>query len=172
MIEIRKKRTIVISIIGLVLFLLAILSASYAYFTSNIDKKGTGGTDVGTAKLSAKFVDTENLIIKNMIPSDSFTKTFSLENNSTIAMQYKIVIKDLVNEFSSYEDITYVLTDDNGYRKTGTFPKTTQALSDVLTLDASTTRNYTLTITYQNTAVDQSPDMGKTISGKIFIEEI
>ncbi len=167
----QSKKSIIISVVTLFIFIIAMISVSFAYYTNSINKTGNGDSSIGTAKLSATFTDGD-IIQKKIIPGDTFTKTFALKNDSTVSMKYKIVVKDLVNEFISFEDITYVLTDDAGYRKAGIFPKSTQALSDELTLSGNTTRNYTLTITYQNTAVDQSPDMGKTISGKIFIEEI
>lgn len=167
----QTKKSVIISVVVLFIFIVAMLSVSFAYYTSGTDRTGDGNSSIGTAKLSATFTDGD-IIQKTIVPGDTFTKTFALENNSTVPMKYKIVVKDLVNEFISFEDITYVLTDDAGYKKEGIFPKSTQALSDEITLGTNSTRNYTLTITYQNTAVDQSPDMGKTISGKIFIEEI
>ena len=50
--------------------------------------------------------------------------------------------------------------------------QTSQALSDEITLNVGETKNYTIEIEYKNTEDDQSTDMGKTISGKLFIEEV
>lgn len=172
-----KEKTLIISIVAVTLFIVAIVSASYAFYTAKVEKRGEDpAIKVTTGKLSANFADTAQLQMVNMIPGDTATKTFSLENAGT-PITYKIVINELVNSFVSYEDITYVLKETvNGSENIigqGVFPKETNALStNAITIATNETRSYTLTITYNNTSEDQSGDMGKTISGKIFIEEL
>ncbi len=170
-----NKKTIIISIIAVVLFIIAISAASFAYYTANIEKTGEGNTDFNfkTAQISTSFDDGDEIHIENMIPGDSFSKTFSLGNSGS-DMEYKIVINELVNEFESYQDITYVLKENDVVIKDGTFPKeeANNELSEKRTLKNGENKRYTITITYNNTNDDQSPDMGKTISGIIYIKQI
>ena len=89
-------------------------------------------------------------------------------------MSYKIVVNELINEFESYGDITYVLKENDAIIKEGTFPKeiANNEISDTRTIKNGERKNYTITITYQNTEEDQTSDMGKTISGKLFVKEL
>lgn len=169
-----NKKTIIFSIIGVILFIIAVFTVSYAYFSTNIEESGNNKTVEGkTAKLSAKFEDGEFIEIENMIPGNHFSKTFSVENNG-MDMSYKIVVNELINEFESYGDITYVLKENDAIIKEGTFPKeiANNEISDTRTIKNGERKNYTITITYQNTEEDQTSDMGKTISGKLFVKEL
>lgn len=169
-----NKKVIIGSIIGIVLFIIAVVTVSYAYYTANIIETGNNNVLNGTtAKLNVKFDDGETINITNMIPDDHFSKTFSLENlGNTIS--YKIVVNELVNEFNSFSDITYVLKEDDVVIKEGVFPNLidNNEISDTRTINNGEKKTYTLTITYQNTEEDQAEDMGKTISGKLFIKEL
>lgn len=169
-----NKKVIIGSIIGIVLFIMAIGAVSYAYYTTNITEKGNNNSLNGTtANLSAKFDEGETINITNIIPGDYFSKTFSLENlGNTIS--YKIVVNELVNEFNSFEDITYVLKENDVVIKEGVFPNLgdNSEISDTITIKNGEKKTYTITITYQNTTEDQTEDMGKTISGKLFIKEL
>lgn len=169
-----NKKTIIISVIAIAVFIAVISYASYAFFTTTIEEKGNGEISGSTAKLSTTFEDgEENIIIENMIPGNSFTKTFTLENNG-VDISYKIAINDLVNEFTSYQDITYILKEnDIILEENKVFPNdaTKNELSEKRTLKKGERKTYTITITYQNTEIDQTEDMGKTLSGKLFIIE-
>ncbi len=168
-----NKKTIIISVIAIAIFVAVISYASYAFYTTTIEEKGAGGISGSTAKFSTTFDDGEE-INKIMIPGDSITKTFSIENNGT-DISYRIVINDLVNEFISYQDITYTLKEnDTILEENEIFPNDANQneLSETRTLKNGERKTYTITITYNNTEVDQREDMGKTISGKLFIKEL
>lgn len=168
-----KKLAIFLSIIGVVLFMVAIASVSYAFYTANVGSEGENKVEMTTAQLITEFVDTETLWVENMIPGDYFSKDFSIKNTGTI-LNYKIVVEDLINDFTSYEDIQYALKENGSIIKQGIFPNviTDNELSNTLTIESGETKSYELIITYQNTEVDQSEDMGKTISGKINLKAV
>lgn len=172
--EDNKKKTIFISIITVALFIVAIISVSYAFFTAKVKNEGTGKTEtsLSTANISLNFQDGPELNYPNMIPGDSFTKTFTLKNTGDKAVNYKVVIQEVENTFISKGDIAISLKEGSTVLKNTTFPSTTSAISDTITIQPNVTKSYTLTITYNNTAADQTPDMGKVISGKLFIEEV
>lgn len=166
-----NKKTIIISVIAIAVFIAVISYASYAFFTTTVKETGEGGISGSTAKLSTSFEDGEE-INKIMIPGETITKTFSIENNGT-DISYTIAINDLVNEFISYQDIIYTLKEnDTILVENKVFPNdpTKNELSEIRTLKNGERKIYTITITYQNTEEDQSPDMGKKLSGKLFIK--
>ena len=171
-----NKKSILLSVVAVAIFIGAISTASYAFFTTYVQTNNENNNNLvgGTAKLNTKFDDGETINFINMIPGDSITKTFSLENKGQ-DIRYKIVINDLINEFESYQDITYILKEnDTILVENKVFPNVADnnELSTIRTLRNGEKNTYTLTITYQNTDNDQAPDMGKTISGKIFIQEV
>lgn len=171
-----NKKSILFSVVAVAIFITIISSASYAFFSTYVQTKNENNNNLigGTAKLSTTFDDGETINFTNMIPGDSITKTFSLENKGQ-DIHYKIVINDLINEFQSYQDITYILKENNTLLvEDKVFPNIADnnELSTTRTLKNGEKNTYTLTITYQNTDNDQAPDMGKTISGKIFIQEV
>ncbi len=170
-----NKKTMIISVVAIAIFIIGIAAASYAFYTAKVSQNGENGKASGTtAKLSTTYEDDGVINITNMIPGDSFTRTFSLENNGA-DISYKIVVQDLVNEFTSYEDIIFTLKEnDTVLKENAVFPNdaTKNELSETRTLKSGETRTYTLTITYKNTETDQADDMGKTISGKLFIKEL
>lgn len=168
-----NRKTIFISIIAVALFIVAVAATSYAYYSTTIAKdNGDGTTKVTTAKISATFTDGAVISSENMIPGDSFTKTFTLENTGDTSIGYKIVVQEVENTFTSPSDIEVVVQEDGTTINTTTFPTTTGAISDELTISPNVTKSYTITITYKNTTADQTADMGSVISGKIFIEEV
>ncbi len=176
---VNKKSTIALSIIGVALFIVAVFAVSYAYFTSTVNSEVDEGSSFKTAELGATFTDGPEVVIDNIIPGDSFEKTFSITNNGNNEMRYNVVLQEVVNEFLAPADLTYVLKEDGVEIATGTFPTITKALNtNVLSIagkssdGTKTTKNYSLIVTYLNTDVEQYDDMGKTISGKLFIEEV
>lgn len=169
-----NKLTIFISIVAVALFIVGVVAVSYAYYTANVAKENSGNnaTNVGAANISATFTDGAELNFQNMIPGDTFTKTFTLKNTGDQTIKYKIVVQEVENTFISQSDIEVVVKENGSTIKTTTFPSTTGAISDELTISPDVSKSYTITITYKNTTADQTPDMGKVISGKIFIEEV
>ena len=172
-----NKKTLILSIIGVAIFIVLVFSISYAFYTTNFDsnKDGKNNTVTGTtAKISTSFEDGETIDIDDMFPGTGFTKTFTVENSSNTDIKFKIVINELVNEFDSFEDITYVLKENEKTIKNGIFPKNPEEndLSDDITLEKGEKKTYSIEVTYVNTEENQVDDMGKVISGKIFIKEV
>lgn len=168
----KKKITIMISIIGVALFVASVAGTSYAFFAANVGTKGENNTNVTSGDIKAVFSDGEQLNVENIVPGDTVSKTFSLENTGTVDIKYKIVINNVENTFSRKTDLTYVLKANGEIIKTGIFPSTNEAISDSIIINKGVIHTYTLEVTYLNsTTENQVEDMGKTISGKIFIEE-
>ena len=172
-----NKKTLIISIIGVAIFIVLVFSISYAFYTNSFksNEDGKNNTVTGsTAKISTSFEDGDVIDIDDMFPGTGFTKTFTIENSSNTDIKIKIVINELVNEFKSYEDITYVLNEDGEEIKNGTFPNDPEVneLSGEITLEKGKKKTYSIEVTYKNTEENQVDDMGKVISGKIFIKEV
>ena len=170
----RKKELIVI----LSSLLVIVLSVSVAYFTTKI--LGTGkDISVTSADLKVIFTSGSGTINgTNIEPGwTSAENTFTVKNESNGTFKYNIIIKDLVNTFVTTGFLQYKITStDGGYNMTDfvDVPKSKTSKDKVLayniSIDKDATHTYTIEVKYlESTEVDQSADMGKTLTGKIFI---
>ena len=172
----QKKQTI---LVVASLLLVVVLSVTLAYFTAQIIGKGKDVL-VTSADLKIVFTDTDGNIEGNDItPGWSNSKTFTVKNESNGTYKYDIIIKDLVNTFKTYKYLEYKITStDGGYNMTdySYLPKASikedVALAYEVSIDKGKTHTYTIEIKYVNDeSVDQSIDMGQSLSGTIYIRE-
>ena len=172
----QKKQTI---LVVASLLLVVVLSVTLAYFTAQIIGKGKDVL-VTSADLKIIFTDTDGNIEGNGItPGWSNSKTFTVKNESNGTYKYDIIIKDLVNTFKTYKYLEYKITStDGGYNMTdySYLPKASikedVALAYEVSIDKGKTHTYTIEIKYVNDeSVDQSIDMGQSLSGTIYIRE-
>ena len=172
----RKKELLVI----LSSLLVIVLSVSVAYFTTKI--LGTEkDISVTSADLKVIFTSGRGTINgTNIEPGwSSGENTFTVKNESNGTYKYNIIIKDLVNTFVTEGFLQYKITSaDGGYNMTDfvDVPKSSTAYNVVIaqgiSIAKNTTHTYKVEFKYSNSdTVDQSDDMGKTLSGKIFIQK-
>ena len=171
----QKKQTILV----VASLLVVVLSVTLAYFTAQIVGKGKNVL-VTSADLKIVFTDTDGNIEGNDItPGWSNSKTFTVKNESNGIYKYDIIIKDLINTFKTYKYLQYKITStDGGYNMTdySYLPKSSTkedvALAYEISIDKGKTHTYTIEIKYVNDEyVDQSIDMGQSLSGTIYIRE-
>ncbi len=170
----RKQLTLVI-----VSLLVVVLSVSLAYFTVQIIGKGKD-VSVTSTNLQIVFTDTDGEIAgADIEPGWQKTKTFTIKNDTKTEYKYNIVIKDLVNTFVTNGYLKYKITSTNdGYNMTEfkDIPKSSAPKDTILAYSVSipvgVTQSYTIEFKYANDeSVDQSDDMGRKLSGTLFITE-
>ena len=170
----KKKLTLVI-----VSLLVVVLSVSLAYFTAQIIGKGKD-VSVTSANLQIVFTDSDGALTETDIePGWSATKTFTIKNDTKTEYKYNIVIKDLLNTFVTNGYLQYKITSTNdGYNMTEfkDIPKSSIATDTILAYSVvipnGVTQSYTIEFKYTNDEnIDQSDDMGKQLSGTLFITE-
>ena len=170
----RKQLTLVI-----VSLLVVVLSVSLAWFTTQIIGKGKD-VSVTSANLQIVFTDSDGALTETDIePGWSATKTFTIKNDTKTEYKYNIVIKDLLNTFVTNGYLQYKITSTNGGYNMTEFkdiPKSSVATDTVLAYSVvipnGVTQSYTIEFKYTNDeSVDQSDDMGKKLSGTLFITE-
>ena len=170
----RKKELIVV----LTSLLVIVLSVSVAYFTTKILGSGKD-VSVTSADLKVIFTSGSGTINgSNIEPGwTSGENTFTVKNESNGTYKYNIIIKDLVNTFVTEGFLVYKITSaDGGYTMSdfADVPKSSTAtdtvLAESISIEKGATHTYKIVINYNNSDdVDQSADMGKMLSGKIFI---
>ncbi len=172
----QKKQTILV----VASLLVVVLSVTLAYFTAQIIGKGKNVT-INSADLKIIFTDSDGSISGTNIEPGKWnvTKTFTIENKSNETYKYNIVIQNLVNTFVTNGYLQYKITSTNGGYNMTEFkdvPKSETATDTILAYSVSipvgVTQSYTVEFKYSNDeSVDQSDDMGKTLSGTLFITE-
>ena len=172
----QKKQTILV----VASLLVVVLSVTLAYFTAQIIGKGKNVT-INSADLKIIFTDSDGSISGTNIEPGKWnvTKTFTIENKSNETYKYNIVIQNLINTFVTNGYLQYKITSTNGGYNMTEFkdvPKSETATDTILAYSVSipvgVTQSYTIEFKYANDeSVDQSDDMGKILSGKLFITE-
>ena len=173
----RKKELIII----LSSLLVIVLSVSVAYFTTKI--LGTEkDISVTSADLKVVFTSGSGTINgTNIEPGwSSGENTFTVKNESNGTYSYNIIIKDLVNTFTTSGFLQYKITSSDGGYNMADFadvPKSSTAkditISSTVSIAKGATHTYIVEFKYlKSDDVDQSEDMGKTLTGKIFISKL
>ena len=171
-----KNKQLTLVVVSL---LVVVLSVSLAYFTAQIIGKGKT-VDVSSANLQIVFTDSDGALTETDIePGWSATKTFTIKNDTKTEYKYNIVIKDLLNTFVTEGYLQYKITSTNdGYNMTEfkDIPKSSIATDTILAYSVvipnGVTQSYTIEFKYANDeSIDQSDDMGRKLSGTLFITE-
>ena len=165
-----KKTYIVVASSIMLLFCLAYQGA-YAYFTTNSQMRGDFNTDISSGTISDLIIsDGNHVTSNNIIPGESVTNTFTVQNPNNLKVCFNLLWSDVVNEFINKADLVITLTDQSGKVLVSekAFPSANdEILAENLSINGNTTNTYTLTITYKNSDQNQIADMGKTFSGTI-----
>ena len=83
--------------------LIAIISVSYAYFTAAIVNNEVKDQVVTTGTLSLRYVDGAEVVMQNIKPGDTITKTVYVANTGTLDAVYNLVWQELTNEITNDE---------------------------------------------------------------------
>ena len=173
-----KKTYIVIASAIMILFCL-MYSVSYAYFSVKVTNDFNGGnkgsTVIGSDTVKDIIIsDGTKVTSQNMLPGDTVTSNFTVQNQNAASICFGLVWTDVLNEFNRKQDLVFTLKEENGdtLLENVEFPSTNnQTIIEGLSIPAKTTKKYILTVTYKNVNEDQTTDMNKkfhaTITGKV-----
>ena len=166
------KKKVIIPVIASLVTVLVLGGVSYAYYSAKIKENNKTETVIKSNELNLIFTGTNEITANNMIPGDSFTKTFTVENTSNRAVDYNIYMENITNEFN--EELVYTLEDETG-SVIGETPlpvtnKDKSYLKTTISIEAKTTKTYTLKITFKNTDEPQNDYQGKTFKGTLGVD--
>ena len=174
-----SKKMYVVIISALIIMISLTYQGTYSYFSATVE--GTGNREnnqsSGLADTLSNLIITsgEDITSSTMIPGDNVTYAFSVQNPNNIDVCINLLWSNTLNTFINQQDLVYKLEKNDGtvLIESQAFPATNSGTTSLLegtSIKASTTENYILTVTYQNTAEDQTADMGKSFSGTIIGE--
>ena len=174
-----RKQRIIVSITGIILVMLILLSLTYAYFLTKINGNSNDKSlSVTMASLLLKYEDGNGLVaLENIMPGDEIpSKTFTVTNKGNSKVNgYAVYIENLINQFTITKDLTYTLDCKSSVKNkscAGKGEETFPTVNGILTtnsIEVDETQTYTLKVKYKETGTDQSIDMNKIVSGKIQI---
>ena len=107
-----KNKPLVLSCIGTLLCFSLLIGISYSFYKADIGYTDKTESKIQTSKIGLAYTGTGELLVENMIPGDSFVKTFNIENTTNVGTKYNIYMENITNEFA--DDLVYKITDDSG----------------------------------------------------------
>lgn len=173
-----NTKTILLFIMGFAV--IAIIGVSYSYFTASIVQNEVKDQVVTTGTLSLRYVDGAEVVMKNIKPGQTITKTVYVANTGTLDAIYNLVWQELTNEITNDEMlIEGTCTRVNGITEEvdGTCEGITSTtigsntIKSRITIEPSIVHKYDLTITFKDINEAQNYNQGKKFSGVLGIKE-
>lgn len=115
--ESKQKKHIFIMILGVLTLLLALIGASFAYFTATINKpRGNQSLVLGTTTLEGvTFKSTNNLTLLEAYPGNSVETEYTVTNpNAGAKVRYTLKVVADINEFTPEGGLKQVLIKTTG----------------------------------------------------------
>lgn len=185
--EKQKSNTVILTIILSATFLVAMVGATFAYFTAKISGNDTASSViVNTASLGTiTYTNGTELKLENAYPgatSNEVKFTIALDQDATTSVHYTLKWVNVTNDFDPSSDLVYSLkgTDrSTGSVENGEQPKLIDDITDKEVPTTSGTiigsgivsgasiHEYTLTVKFKETGIDQNSNQGKAFTGKI-----
>lgn len=176
-----KGNTILLTVIAIATFLVALVGATFAYFTATV--KGNDQAKsiiIKTAQIgTVTFNTTNELKLENAYPgamSNVAEFTVSVDESATSDVRYTLNWADIVNGFDPKTDLVYTLTgvsdksENAGIlvdNKTDIVAPSEAGAIGSGTLKPGETHTYSLKVLFKETGVDQNTNQGKSFVGKI-----
>lgn len=171
-----KKMVLYLNLL-IVLFLI-IVGVSYAYFSLIIDGNGKK-ISIKMGQLKLEYNDGNEIIIDNMLPGTSISKSFTITNTNDSYFVYNLIWEDLKNTVSNDELVIEIkCTRLNSYNKeegkcfglSKTPIKTTKSIKNNIKIEPNTTHKYDVTITFVETGLKQNYNFNAIFEGKLGVE--
>lgn len=165
-----RKMSMIFASVGIILVVILMITATYAYFSLEIVGEGT---DINIAtfnkNIQITYIDTSNVSLTNAYTGESISKTFTVENTGDVVIYYDIKLNDLVNNFANPDDLVFTLSGSNGgaYIKRTTMPVSNPIIASSIKIEPGVKQSYVMNITFLKTDEDQSENMNKTFSANI-----
>lgn len=102
-----KKNTVLLTVIAVATLLVAVVGATFAYFSAKVTEVNKTETVIKSAELGITFTGTQEITADSIEPGWSADKVFTVENTSDYDMTFDINFTKTVNNFTRTDDLTY-----------------------------------------------------------------
>ena len=166
--------------IGVAFLFLATVSFTYAYFTTAIVQNEVKDQVVTTGTLSLRYIDGAEIVMNNIKPGQTITKTVYVANTGTLDANYNLVWQELNNNISNNEmllEATCTRLDSVSETESGTCDGISSSaiknniIKKNISIEPNIIHKYDITITFKEANADQNYNQGKDFSGVIGVNE-
>ena len=168
----KNSLKIFISSIGVAIILAFMATATYAYFTLEIEGEGKDiSLKTFNKNMEITYTDTSNVTLVNAYTGDMISKTFTVKNTGNVDVYYNVTFEDVVNNFEKPEELVYSIeeTGENAYRNDSSLPTSDSIILSDIKIPVGETHYYVLIIKFLDKGIDQTYNMNKTFSTNINI---
>ena len=167
-----KKKKLLIPVIASIITVLILSGVSYAFYSARIKENNKTETVIKTNELTIKYTGTQEINVDNIVPGDSMTKTFTVENTSNVPVTYNIYLENITNEFN--EDLVYTLKEENNeIIKEEVLPISSDKKSYLITdveIKSQEVKQYEMTVEFKYSDKDQNKLQGKKFNATLGID--
>ncbi|HIR74775.1 TPA: hypothetical protein IAB95_04680, partial [Candidatus Ventrenecus avicola] len=171
----RRNAMYIVFASAIMILICIIYQGTYSYFLASAENNGNDTTTGGTTEELTDLIITDGVDVtsSNIIPGESVTSTFTVQNQNDIEVCFGLVWTNVTNTFTNTSDLIVTLQKSDGTvlisdTANQIFPTANdEELISGLKISGETTDTYTITITYKNTDQNQIADMNATFSGTI-----
>ena len=162
--------------ISIILGLLTIMGMSYAWFSATVKNENGHDQIVKTGTLELTYVDGPEIILSDVRPGTTITKTVYVKNTGTLDAEYDFVWQELSNSIVKDEMVMTISCDleGTGEKCEGLDNETpienVKILKNV-SIESEKTHKYVVTITFKETNANQNYNQGKDFGGVLGINE-
>ena len=162
----------------LIFTFILVTGLTYAFFSQTITGNDVAETiNVTTTELKLNFTDGKYIELKEAMPGDFVTKTFSVENTGTEIGYYKINWQEFNNKINDDElQVEFTCKSYKGSTESGTCSNLTREaaynrdLKSNIEIASGIRHEYTLKLTFMDTNQNQNENQGKSFSGVLRVE--
>ena len=162
----------------LIFTFILVTGLTYAFFSLTTTGNDIAETvNVTTTELKLNFTDGKYIELKEAMPGDYITKTFSVENNGTETGYYKINWQEFNNKIDNDElQVEFTCKSYKGSTESGTCSSLTREaaynrdLKSNIEIASGIRHEYTLKLTFMDTNQNQNDNQGKSFSGVLRVE--
>ena len=162
----------------LIFTFILVTGLTYAFFSLTTTGNDIAETvNVTTTELKLNFTDGKYIELKEAMPGDYITKTFSVENNGTETGYYKINWQEFNNKIDNDElQVEFTCKSYKGSTESGTCSNLTREaaynrdLKSNIEIASGIRHKYTLKLTFMDTNQNQNENQGKSFSGVLRVE--
>lgn len=102
-----KKNTVLLTVIAVATLLVAVIGATFAYFSATVKENNKTQTVLKSAELGITFTGTQEIVAESITPGWTADKKFTVQNTSDYDMTFDINFTEVVNNFARPQDLTY-----------------------------------------------------------------
>lgn len=175
-----RRNTVFLTIIAVATLLVAVIGATFAYFSVQITGNDTAtSTIIKTANIKITYTAGDSIVGENIEPGWTDSLTFTVANEGDRELEYYIKWVDVTNNFSQDADkvneLIYTVSCQSGLTCGKTQAATPAPTADgyigsSVTIPAKTTHSYVIDMEFVETSSEQNYNQGKSFSGAINIE--